>query len=525
MSLGFAPFLPSDNLERKSVWVMKANYKIGELLRMPSEKFVSHIHEDTGWRIFLDSYFAHRTRWYDDGVEDMDDALRSLDRRVLMALSRWANAGFSLDASQLVAVCAMHSQDNAKIIRRLAKNCHDLKRAGLETARALSMSQDHLPEDDAVRFGLDAAASIGGLAVAQAMGFFVETEVLPKLAAFVAVADENGLIEALQEAALAVAAHLPEAAVEWFCRGAPRFKDNAAVESALVRNYAPTDAESRALLNVAVQALRIHDDDDSEAAKLTRETSKSATPKDQIAEPAADELSRRVSAVKAVVGDNTYGEGYIALCLAVLNYDVDAVASRLLDGKPPPQLSHIDPGLDRIQKQTRDDLDIGAADFVKAQKARLRTIEAAQEEAVRLYDAYDDDYDDRYDDPPDPEVTATPLDSWDQDLVRKYNALKRAEEDEDEFWEHTRNTNRDLPAHDDQDSNETQIQHSNIRPPHTKSRMETAAVGHVSTSGGADKRKTAIQRKRAQKNKAAIANHHRKDRATRKTAAAFPAAR
>lgn len=525
MSLGFAPFLPSDNLEKKSDWVVNANDTMGTLLRMPSDEFVRQIREDTGWRVFLDSYLAYRKRWYDDGFEDVDDALRSLDRRVLMVLSRWTHAGFSLDASQLVAVCGMHSRDNAKITRRLANNCHDLKRAGVETARALSVAQGHLPEDDAVRFGLDAAASIGGLAIAQASGFFVETEVLATLAAFVAMADEHGLKEKLQDAALAVAAHLPDVAIEWFCRDAPRLKDTGAVESALVRNYVPADAESRALLNVAIQALRIHDGDDNGASNLTRETSNRSSPKPQSAEPAADELSRRVSAVKAVVGDNIYGEGYIALCLAVLNYDVDAVASRLLDGKPPSQLSHVDPGLDRIQKQTRDNLDIGAADFVKAQKARLRTIEAAQEEAVRLYDAYDDDYDDRYDDPPDPQVAATPLDSWDQDLVRKYNALKRAEEDEDEFWEQTRNTNRDLLSHDDQNSTASQIRQSNNRPPHVDARVETAAAGKVSASAGADKRKTAIQRKRAQKNKAAIANHHRKDRATRKTAAAFPAAR
>lgn len=143
--------------------------------------------------------------------------------------------------------------------------------------------------------------------------------------------------------------------------------------------------------------------------------------------------------------------------------------------------------LDRIRMLDAGDLEHSAealrlcgieldVEFLANQKQRMRALEDQEELDARVRELYDDDYDDSYD---------VPDVDWDQDLTRKYNALTRADDDEAKFWDQTKNTNEapKKPQEGVQEKNEK------------------------------------LRRKRAEKNKAAIANHHRKDRAARKTAA------
>ena len=203
----------------------------------------------------------------------------------------------------------------------------------------------------------------------------------------------------------------------------------------------------------------------------------------------------------------------MAACLAALKFDVPDVVSRLLDGRPPPEVAHLSPSLAAVGLAQPRTLRAAApkadAKFAALQRARLRKMEkdALDDDHVRSV-LYDDDYDDRYDGPDDPVVAATSL--GDQDAVRRANAVARADEAEAAFWASQRNTNRPAAAaggdddkDDDKDDDDDDDATVDAPAPPTRA----AAV---------DPAKVAIQRKRQTKNKAAVANHHRKDRALKK---------
>ena len=116
------------------------------------------------------------------------------------------------------------------------------------------------------------------------------------------------------------------------------------------------------------------------------------------------------------MGDG-FGEGYVAACLAALAFDTNAVVSRLLDGRPPPEVAHLSPQLADVALAKPRTLRAAApppdAAFAAQQKARARRLERDDREAEELRllagGLYDDDYDDRYDGPDDPIVAATAL--------------------------------------------------------------------------------------------------------------------
>lgn len=205
-------------------------------------------------------------------------------------------------------------------------------------------------------------------------------------------------------------------------------------------------------------------------------------------------LRSKIRDVRGVVGDG-YGDGYVAACLAALKFDVEVVVGRLLDNTPPPEVAHLARGLAEVQLSkpatlrsapTRDRA------FDEAQKRRVRALEARDEEESALRGVYDDDYDDRYDGPADPVVGAVgapPL--GDQDAIRRANAVAKADEADDAFWAAQKNLNATRPAREKPKAEE-------------KKDLTPAEI--------------ARQRKRANKNKSAVANHHRKDRALRKGA-------
>lgn len=504
------PFVPSDNEADSGGFVSRANEEVGRMLRLPMEQFTKR-REERDWQLFVDSYLAYRSRWYDEDRTNTPELI-SLDRRVLFVLSRGGT--FALNGSQLVAIAAMHGSTNGAIVKKLSARAYDVERASIETAQALTEAQSRLEEDreGVLAFGRDVIRSMEGLALAGVSSFFAHDSVLENLDALAFAANLQ-----LDELAIALATELPDVALEWFSRRNPehRFANAESVSKALAKHELAT-AESRALLTFALKALEVSRDEEEKSASAPLPTPRSSQSPQSKTD---DEVSRRVSAVKRVVGD-TYGDGYIALCLAVLNYDEDEVASRLLDGDLPAELSHVDTGLgvgESVNKKNNNkNLEVDS-EFAKAQKARVKALESQEEYDNKIYSMYDDDYDDRYDDAPDPVVEATALDAFtDQETTRKFNALRRAEEEEARYWEQNRNTNRDQKqqsskAEEDDDEDEKKEEKKSGKVSGTNK-----AAASTSNKPAADKKKTMIQRKRAEKNKAAVANHNRKDRATKK---------
>jgi len=190
-----------------------------------------------------------------------------------------------------------------------------------------------------------------------------------------------------------------------------------------------------------------------------------------------------VRAVKGILGD-TYGEGYLAACLAALDLNPERVIEALLDNNPPAAVSHLSPQLAKIATVRGDNRrtgDVSINEANRRQKARLRALEKREQEDAALRDAvYDDDYDDRYDGLQEPTIL-----TGDQDAVRRANALVRADEEEEAFWASQRNANS------------------------TKSAAPAPAPKKELTA-----KQIALQRRRKTKNKGA--QHHQKDRAARK---------
>jgi len=94
------------------------------------------------------------------------------------------------------------------------------------------------------------------------------------------------------------------------------------------------------------------------------------------------------------------------------------------------------------------------------------------------------------------------------------NASRRADEDESKFWQDQRNTNHEArrslaPAAQVEDPEK-------IDPPST---IEPT-ISH-SKRGTNNVTQTAIRRKRAEKNKSAVGNHNRRERAARKSGPLF----
>ena len=170
---------------------------------------------------------------------------------------------------------------------------------------------------------------------------------------------------------------------------------------------------------------------------------------------ARNELQRRIGQVRQVLPD--LGEGFVEICLAYYQGDVERTVAALVDpnnNSLPPQLRLLDPSLPRRRRRPpdstslEDDNDDEEARLVA--KEALRAAQRQQEEEAYLvdrvmkegaHDEYNDDYDDQYDDTEG--IGAADVGLYDDyDAVKAYNrAVKQVEQDQ-QFWEDNRNTNR-----------------------------------------------------------------------------------
>lgn len=296
-----------------------------------------------------------------------------------------------------------------------------------------------------------------------------------------------------------------------------------------------------------------------------QEEKRSAT--SQVVNSGDDEavLASLVAQVKDFFPD--LGEGYIELCLLTSKRQPDVVINFLLESNPPPELIELPQALSKsdgeyarvraritgapapaskkldpsqvwvgkkpIEKEY--DPQIGKKDQQLAEK--MKQIVAHYEDEDDLLsggippgstlDEYDDDYNDEFEDYEPFGVHDGGHD--DQDAIRELNRRMRAKEEEEAFWESMKNPNH-RPIADENDEGSAQETNSDAQgkkttaePLPTGRKFQDRKKGERPGPSDNDKQKeppTAqqVQRTRARKdkNKAKVANHHRKERALKK---------
>lgn len=142
-----------------------------------------------------------------------------------------------------------------------------------------------------------------------------------------------------------------------------------------------------------------------------------------------------------------FGDGYIELALECYGWDVETVLSKLLDSPREalhPRLQSCDTHMPRWKKQQPQEESLHPDE--EAKKTQLRYFKALEDqEELDMYiieridgeNEYDDDYDDQYDDAVgagDVSGPATMMDDAYYDHIRRYNTLRRSEENEAKFW-------------------------------------------------------------------------------------------
>eukprot|EP00546_Thalassionema_frauenfeldii_P004667 CAMPEP_0178921752 /NCGR_PEP_ID=MMETSP0786-20121207/15743_1 /TAXON_ID=186022 /ORGANISM="Thalassionema frauenfeldii, Strain CCMP 1798" /LENGTH=516 /DNA_ID=CAMNT_0020595981 /DNA_START=35 /DNA_END=1585 /DNA_ORIENTATION=+ len=262
---------------------------------------------------------------------------------------------------------------------------------------------------------------------------------------------------------------------------------------------------------------------------------------------ARTEIQRRVEQVQAVLPD--YGAGYIESALSHFQGDVSRTVSALCDDPSslPPSLQLLDKKLPARKKDnatSTKDYEFDDAHAKKIAKQRLHEMEQQQEieaHAVRALsnDEYNDDYDDQYDGLDGGDnvggVGGT-YDDVDLNTIRTYNRVAKEAEQEDRFWQESRNTNRQPAKNKDTEQGEggkvyrgpDKIKGGRIIGPDgkvvprqrggKKARANNNNKAQESTDQSNDKDGglSKIQKRRKNDNKAKIGNHHRKERAQRK---------
>ena len=266
------------------------------------------------------------------------------------------------------------------------------------------------------------------------------------------------------------------------------------------------------------------------------------------------EIQRRIQQVKDVLPD--LGDGYIETALSCFAGDVSATVTALLDPTSlPPTLRLIDSKLPARRKETAkstayelDDQETRAV--VKERFATMERIQEAEAFALTaVHNEYDDDYDDQYDGMDaggDLGGKGSTYDDVDISHVKIYNRIARETEREQEFWEESQNTNRQLKqqpaAKSDKsdDDGEKEVgkvyrgpdrikggralgPDGKVLPRQRGAKTDTAqakatddSVKQEQTSRAASNEMSKIQKRRKNDNKAKIGNHHRKDRAQKK---------
>jgi CUE domain len=269
------------------------------------------------------------------------------------------------------------------------------------------------------------------------------------------------------------------------------------------------------------------------------------------------EIERRIQQVKDVLPD--LGDGYIETALSCFGGDVSSTVTALLDPTSlPPTLQFIDSKLPARRKETAKSTayELNDQEMRTVVKERFATMERIQEaEAFALtavHNEYDDDYDDQYDGMDadgDLGGKGSTYDDVDISHVKIYNRIARETEREQEFWEESRNTNRQRKqqptvrkekSDDDDDDKEVGKVYRGPdkikggRPlgpdgkvlPRQRGGKSDAAQSNASGervkqeqgTQAASNEMSKIQKRRKNDNKAKIGNHHRKDKAQKKQA-------
>jgi hypothetical protein len=141
------------------------------------------------------------------------------------------------------------------------------------------------------------------------------------------------------------------------------------------------------------------------------------------------------------------GDGYIELALECYGWDLETVLSKLLDSPNEalhPRLQSCSTSMPRWKKQQQEEDSINPSEEAKKiQLQHLKALEDQQEldayilKKIDGENEYDDDYDDQYDDivgAGDVSGPSTMMDDTYFDQIRRYNAVKRSEENEEKFW-------------------------------------------------------------------------------------------
>jgi hypothetical protein len=270
---------------------------------------------------------------------------------------------------------------------------------------------------------------------------------------------------------------------------------------------------------------------------------------------AASEIQRRIQQVHNVLPD--LGEGYIETALSCFQGDVSKTVAFLLEGQTdssslPPALQRIDSKLPaRHVETTPNSYSLNDEEARLATKVRLAQMERVQEQeayaltVVGNSNEYDDDYDDQYDGlDGGGELGGGDGESYDVDLdtIRTYNRATRQAEAEDQFWEESRNTNRQKPQTDRASEAKTYSgpdkgkggrvigpdgrylpfeksgKKAGKKPVENTTAIDQATSKPAANGKTGDATSSSIQKRRKNQNKAKLANHHRKERAQKKTA-------
>lgn len=166
----------------------------------------------------------------------------------------------------------------------------------------------------------------------------------------------------------------------------------------------------------------------------------------KIAEKAASStIDLYIDQIKQIMPN--LGDGYIELALECYGWDVETVLSKLLDSSNEalhPRLQSCSANMPRWKKQQQEEDSINPSD--EAKKIQLQYFKALEDQQeldayilqrIDGENEYDDDYDDQYDDvvgAGDVSGPSTIMDDTYFDQIRRYNAVKRSEENDEKFW-------------------------------------------------------------------------------------------
>ena len=253
------------------------------------------------------------------------------------------------------------------------------------------------------------------------------------------------------------------------------------------------------------------------------------------------------------------GEGYVEAALAFYGFDAPLTLSALLEAESEPSALHprlraLDTYLPARKKESSSVYDVN--DDLEAKELQRKHMQKMEKQAemaeytyelVERVDMYNDDYDDQYDGVSN-NASAADMGTYDIDIdaIREYNRIRKEEEKESAFWETSRNLNRNRKSGGKSGSEGEGEEGKIYRGPDKgkggrligpdgkylptkkggkkgKKQAVAAAAQPKSGNGGNANSKgdssemSKLQKRRKDMNKAKVGNHHRKERAAKKT--------